>query len=137
MGCGNPCRWSHRAYWGRCFILVPEPTTVTKIAGGTLGVHGIDTISTGLMQIVSGHTRTIMTSQAVAAAAEALGTSPNGAATVGMAIDIAVPFVAGFSGAARVIAIRRGAISLVAEEAVGGHTIARHVGRTEAQSAPV
>lgn len=114
-------------------ILVPEPTTVTKIAGGTLGVHGVDTATTGIMQIVSGRTRTTLTSQAVSAAAEALGASPDTAATVGMAIDIAVPMLAGFAGAARAFAIRRGAISLVAEEAAGGHTIARHVGRTEAQ----
>ena len=67
------------------------------------------------------------------AAAEALGAEPSTAATVGMAIDIAVPLLAGFAGAARVIAIRRGAVSLIAEESAGGHTIARHVARTEAQ----
>lgn len=114
-------------------LLAPEPTTITKIAGGTLGVHGLDTASSGIMQIVSGRTRTTLTSQAVTAAAEALGADPDTAATVGMAIDIAVPLIAGFAGAARAIAIRRGAISLVAEETAGGHTIARHVGRTEAQ----
>ena len=114
-------------------LLTPEPTMVTKIAGGTLGVHGADTASTGLMQIVSGRTRTTLTSQSVKAAAEALGADPNTAATVGMAIDIAVPLLAGFAGAARAMAIRRGAVSLAAEEAAGGHTIARHVGRTEAQ----
>ena len=114
-------------------ILIPEPTMVTKIAGGTLGVHGLDTASTGLMQIVSGRTRTTMTSQAVTAAAEALGASPDDAASVGMAVDIAVPFIAGFAGAARAIAVRRGAVSLAAEEAAGGHTIARHVARTEEQ----
>lgn len=114
-------------------FLVPEPTTVTKIAGGTLGVHGLDTVSTGLMQVVSGRSRTTMTSQAVTAAAEALGADPDDAATVGMVVDIAVPFVAGFAGAARAIAVRRGAVSLAAEEAAGGHTIARHVARTEDQ----
>lgn len=114
-------------------LLAPEPTTVTKIAGGALGVHGADTASTGLVQIASGRTRTTLTSQAVASATQALGADPSTAATVGMAVDIAVPLLAGFAGAARAIAIRRGAISLVAEEAAGGHTIARHVGRTEAQ----
>lgn len=114
-------------------LLAPEPTTVTKIAGGALGAHGLDTASSGIMQIVSGRTRTTLTSQAVTAAAEALGTDPHTAATVGMAIDIAVPLIAGFAGAARALAIRRGAISLAAEETAGGHTIARHVGRTEAQ----
>lgn len=78
-------------------------------------------------------THTTLTSQAAAAAAEALGADPQTAGNVGFAIDIAVPLIAGFAGAARIVAIRRGAISLVAEEAAGGHTIARHVGRTEAQ----
>lgn len=82
-------------------LLAPEPTMVTKIAGGTLGVHGMDTASTGIMQIVSGRTRTTLTSQAATAAAEALGADPNTAVTVGMAIDIAVPLIAGFVGAAR------------------------------------
>jgi hypothetical protein len=114
-------------------LLTPEPTMVTKVAGGALGLHGADTASTGLVQIISGRTRTTLTSQAAAAAAEALGASPDSAKTVGMVVDIAVPLAAGFVGAARAIAIRRGAMSLAAEEATGGHTIARHVGRTEEQ----
>lgn len=114
-------------------FLIPEPTTVTKVAGAALGTHGLDTTSTGIMQIVSGQTRTTMTSQAVSAAATAMGADDKTAANVGMAIDIAVPLIAGFAGLARAIAIRRGAISLVAEETAGGHTIARHVGKTEAE----
>ena len=114
-------------------LLTPEPTMVTKIAGGTLAIHGADTTSTALVQIVSGRTRITLTSQAATAAAEALGAEPSTAASVGIAIDIAVPLLAGFAGAARVIAIRRGVVSLVAEESAGGHTIARHVARTEAQ----
>jgi hypothetical protein len=114
-------------------ILAPEPTTVTKIAGGALAIHGSDTTSTGLVQVITGRTRTTLTSQAATAAAEALGLDPKAAQTVGMAVDIAVPLAAGFVGAARAIAIRRGAISLASEEAAGGHTIAEHVGRTEEQ----
>jgi hypothetical protein len=45
----------------------------------------------------------------------------------------AVPLAAGFVGAARAIAIRRGVLSLASEESAGGHTIARHVARTEEQ----
>jgi hypothetical protein len=41
--------------------------------------------------------------------------------------------VAGALVAARVAAIRAGRISLAAHEAQGGHTIARHVGRTETE----
>lgn len=114
-------------------LLTPEPTMVTKVAGGTLGAHGLDTASAAIVQIVSGRTRTTMTSQAATAAAQALGVKPGAAATVGMVVDIAVPMVAGFAGLARAISIRRGAISLAAEEVAGGHTIARHVARSEAQ----
>lgn len=114
-------------------FLMPEPTTVTKIAGGVLAVHGADTASAGLMQVVSCQTRTTLTSQALTAAAKALGADPSTAANVALAIEVGVPLAAGFAGAARAVAIRRGAVSLGAEEALGGHTIARHVGRTEAE----
>lgn len=114
-------------------ILTPEPTTITKIAGGALALHGSDTASAGLIQIASCRTRTTLTTQGVAAAAKALGANPETAASVAFAVEVAVPLMAGFVGAARAIAIRRGAISLAAEEAAGGHTIARHVARTEAQ----
>ncbi len=51
-----------------------------------------------------------------------------------MAVDIAVPLiVATVASAARISAIRAGRISLVEHEAAGGHTIAKHVGRTEEQ----
>lgn len=118
---------------GAALLLVPEPTTVTKITGGTLGLHGLDTASTGIMQVVSGRTKTTLTSQAVEATANYLGSDQKLASQIGTAMDIGVPLIAGFAGLARAIAIRRGAISLVAEEAVGGHTIARHVGLTEQQ----
>jgi Bacterial CdiA-CT RNAse A domain len=114
-------------------FLAPEPTTVTKIAGGVLAVHGADTASAGLTQVVSCQTRTTLTSQAVTAAAKALGADPATASHVALAVEIAVPIAAGFVGAARAVAIRRGAVSLAAEETLGGHTIARHVGRTEAE----
>lgn len=114
-------------------LLAPEPTTVTKISGGVLGVHGLDTMSAGVMQVVSCQTRTTLTSQAVTAAAKALGADPNTAGNVGFAVDVAVPLGVGFVGAARAIAICRGAVSLAAEEGLGGHTIARHVGGTEAE----
>jgi hypothetical protein len=118
---------------GAALLLVPEPTTVTKITGGTLGLHGLDTASTGIMLVFSGRTKTTLTSQAVEATANYLGSDQKLASQIGTAVDIGVPLIAGFAGLARAIAIRRGAISLVAEEAVGGHTIARHVGLTEQQ----
>jgi hypothetical protein len=113
-------------------LLTPEPTTITKIAGGALALHGSDAISTGIVQITSGQTRTTLTAQGTVAAARALGADSATSAMLGTMVDVAVPLAAGFVGALRVAAIRRGAFSLATEEAAGGHTIARHVGRTEA-----
>jgi len=123
-------------------LAVPEPTMATKVGGVVLAAHGSDTMSAGLQQVFSGRPQTTLTAQAAEAAARSMGVDPDGAITVGMTVDIAVPMIAGFAGAARVAAVRggtmtiaaeRNAINLAAEEAAGGHTIARHVGRTEAQ----
>lgn len=114
-------------------LLAPEPTMATKVAGGALGLHGIDTASTGLQQILSGQSETTLTASGAQSAAELLGADAQTAARIGFAADVAIPLIAGGIGAARAIAVRRGAIRLAAEEAAGGHTIARHVGRTEAQ----
>ncbi len=113
--------------------LAPDPTLATKVAGGVLGAHGLDTASAGLRQVVSGQSQSTVTASAARSAAELLGADPGTAAKIGVGVDIAVPLLTGVVGALRVLAIRRGALSLVAEEAAGGHTIARHVGRTEAQ----
>jgi Bacterial CdiA-CT RNAse A domain len=114
-------------------LLAPEPTMVTKVAGGALGAHGLDTAGAGLRQIVSGQNQSTVTAHAARSAAELLGADPKTAAQIGVGVDIAVPLLTGLVGALRVLAVRRGALSLMAEEAAGGHAIARHVGRTEAQ----
>ena len=114
-------------------LLVPEPTTVTKIAGVALGAHGVDTASTGLRQVMTGQPQSTLTAEAARAAALSLGVDEKHATMIGMGVDLGIPLALGLFGAARVLAIRRGAITLSAEEAAGGHTIARHVGRSEAQ----
>ena len=114
-------------------LLVPEPTAVTKIAGVALGAHGVDTASTGLRQLISGQPESTLTAEAAQAAASALGADDKHARMIGMGVDLGIPLALGLFGAVRVLAIRRGAITLSAEEAAGGHTIARHVGRSEAQ----
>ena len=114
-------------------LLTPEPTTATKIGGTALGAHGIDTATTGVRQIISGKPETSLMADAARAAASAAGVDGRSAALVGLTVDIGIPLLLGVVGAARAIAVRRGAISLAAEEAAGGHTIARHVGRSEAQ----
>lgn len=106
-------------------LLVPEPTMVTKLAGGALALHGSDVVSAGMVQIATGSTRATLTAQGVTAAAETLGASSTSATRLGAAVDIAVPLAAGFVGALRALAVRRGVLSLAAEETAGGHTIAR------------
>jgi hypothetical protein len=114
-------------------LAMPEPTTTTKIAGGVLGVHGLDTAAAGARQVASGQSTTTFTAEAAQSAATALGVDDKRAALIGLTVDLGIPLILGLAGAARVLAIRRGAVSLAAEEAAGGHTIARHVGRTEVQ----
>jgi hypothetical protein len=114
-------------------LLTPEPTTVTKIAGGALAVHGSDTVSTGLRQIWTGRPQSTVTAETAAAACRSLGCDPDTASKVGTAVDIMVPVAAAAAvGAARLIAVRAGTIDLWAEEAAGGHTIEKHVAKTEA-----
>jgi len=115
-------------------LLVPEPTMVTKVGGTVLGVHGSDAFSTGVRQVWTGMEELTVTEQAGAAAARYLGASDAQARKIGLAVDIAVPLaVASVLGAARIASVRAGRIALAEHELAGGHTIARHVGRTEAE----
>lgn len=115
-------------------LAVPDPTLLTKAGGVVLGVHGSDTASTGLRQVWSGRDERTVTEQATAAAAKLLGANERQARRIGAAVDVAVPLiVASIAGATRIASIRGGSISLAEQEAAGGHTIARHVGQTEAQ----
>lgn len=120
-------------------LLVPEPTLVTKAGGVALAAHGSDTLSAGLWQVWTGQEQRSLTERAAAALALQLGADPATAGTIGTAVDIAVPLVvtAGV-GAARVASIRFGRISLAEHEAaagtrLGGHTIAKHVGKTQSE----
>ncbi len=124
---------------GGLLLAVPEPTGATKVGGVVLGAHGIDTLQSGFRQAVSGNEQQSLTQQGIAALARELGTDEATASNIGMWVDIAVPVVVSLGvGAARILAIRGGRIILAGEEAVagsrvGGHTIAKHIGRTEAQ----
>ena len=120
---------------GAGLLAAPEPTTLTKFAGAALVGHGADTAAAGVNQIASGHSVSTLTSQAASALAAKFGATDSQAQAIGVTLDIAVPLLAGFVGAARALAIRRGTVVLAAEEAAGGHTILKHVGRTEAQLA--
>jgi len=120
--------------------LAPEPTMVTKAGCVVLGVHAFDSMATSSRQVWTGAPEHTATSLTASAAAQAWGASRETAEGIGLAVDVAVPLaVASGLVAARVIAVMRGGrIRLVEHEAaagsrLGGHTIAKHVGWTDAQ----
>ncbi len=122
-------------------LLVPEPTMVTKVGGAALGAHGLDTIQTGARQVWTGRDTRTLTSDGSAALARSLGVDQETARQIGEGIDVAVPVALSLGlAAARIVAVRSGRVVLAQHEAatlrgVGGHTIARHVGLTDAQLA--
>jgi CDI toxin RNase A-like protein len=157
----NPAEIAMNRFWGGMEVLggalelvgasvliaTPEPTMLTKVGGGVLVVHGSDTVSTGFRQVWTGQQEKTLTAQTATALAHDLGANPNQAEMAGQIVDTAVPlFVATAVAAERIMAIRAGRIvlqetatvtksgvNLEEEEVAGGHTIAKHVGQTEAQ----
>jgi hypothetical protein len=119
---------------GSALLLTPEPTMVTKVGGVLLAAHGIDDSSTGLRQLWTGESEKSLTQRAGEGVAYTLGANQAQAERTGIVLDVAVPLVvAGVVGAARVMSIRSGRIALAEHEAMGGHTILKHVGKTEAE----
>ena len=117
---------------GGALLLTPEPTMLTKVGGGVLVAHGLDSGQASARQLWSGEPTEDLTQQAGEALARELGASDQTAYYTGVGIDIAVPLTVSLGlGAERILAVRAGRFSLVAEEAAGGHTIAKHVGQTE------
>jgi hypothetical protein len=119
--------------------VAPEPTMVSKVGCVVFGLHGSDTTATGARQVWTGRDSQSLTHMGTAALAKALGADPATADNIGLAVDIAVPLaMSAVVGAARVAAVRAGRISLIEHEAeagsrIGGHTLEKHIGRTEAQ----
>ncbi|WP_233800977.1 RNase A-like domain-containing protein [Paraburkholderia sp. HP33-1] len=119
--------------------VLPEPTMASKAGCVVFGVHGSDTAATGLRQILTGQDAATLIQRSGTKLAETLKARPDLANQLGVSLDIAVPFgLTGSIKAARVARITMGRISLRAHEAedgsrIGGHTILKHVGRTEAQ----
>ncbi|WP_184139138.1 RNase A-like domain-containing protein [Paraburkholderia atlantica] len=119
--------------------VLPEPTMASKAGCVVFGVHGSDTASAGLRQIWTGRDTATLTQHGTTKLAEAMKASPDMANRIGLSVDMIVPF--GFAGsikAARAASVSMGRINLEMHEAktlrgVGGHTMLKHVGRTEAQ----
>ena len=122
-------------------LLAPEPTMLTKVAGVGLGVHGADTLQSGARQAWTGRDTPTLTSEGTAALAAALGVSEDRAREIGEGVDAAVPIVLTLgAAAARLAAVRGGRIVLAEHEAatlkgVGGHTLAKHIAKTDAELA--
>lgn len=122
---------------GAALCAVPEPTGATKVGCVVLGGHGIDTASTGLQKVWTGREIRTLTDRGFAELAGRLGATPGSGRALGLAAEVGVPV--GFAGAikaARVSSIVAGRISLSRHEAVvtggiGGHTLAKHVGKTK------
>ena len=127
----------------------PEPTMLTKVAGWGLLLHGSDTSATGLVEIWTGRHHITLTEQSVAAGARAIGFDPERSDKLGATVDTLVPILMlGPLAAARPTAVKAGRfaieestwlpsqqsrfVDLDAQEAEGGHTVARHIGKDEA-----
>ncbi|MGF6956008.1 hypothetical protein QFZ97_001873 [Paraburkholderia youngii] len=119
--------------------VLPEPTMASKAGCVVFGVHGSDTAAAGLRQMLTGEDTATLTQRSATRLAGTLKARPELANRIGVSLDIAVPFgLIGSIKAARVTRIVMGRIRLDAHEAevgnrIGGHTILKHVGRTEAQ----
>jgi hypothetical protein len=119
--------------------IAPEPTGLTKLGCVAFGVHGADTAAAGLNQIWTGRQTSALLQHGVSKLVDAAKAPPETADHVGLSLDLAVPF--GLSGAIKAIrasSITAGRIDLIRHEAtavnprLGGHTIAKHVGKSEA-----
>jgi hypothetical protein len=116
---------------------VPEPTMASKVGCVVFGMHGADTTTAGAHQLWSGREADSLTQQGATKLAQTAGAGSGTAKAIGLAVDIAVPVaLSAVLGTVRVAAIHAGNIKLVQHEAVaggsaGGHTILKHVGRTE------
>ncbi|WP_028226601.1 RNase A-like domain-containing protein [Paraburkholderia ferrariae] len=119
--------------------VLPEPTMASKAGCVVFGVHGSDTASAGLRQTWTGRDTATLTQQGTTKLAEAMKASPDMANSIGLSLDIVVPF--GFAGsikAARAASVTMGRINLQIHEAktlnpdLGGHTLLKHVGKNEA-----
>lgn len=116
--------------------LAPDPSLLTKAACVATGAHSMDAINTAAERILTGRNTRTATFQTAAALAKQLGASEDNALAIGLMVDIAVPFAPAMAiGAVRIAKVRMGRIRLIEHEAIkglpgGGHTIARHVGKT-------
>jgi hypothetical protein len=120
-------------------LVAPDPTLLTKVGAGALGASGLDNAQAGARQAWSGGATDTLTYAAAAGAARSFGADEEAAEQIGRGFDIAVPLALSLGlGALRIAAVRAGRVELATHEAVqgsrvGGHTIGRHIGKTDAE----
>ncbi|KAB0633351.1 RNase A-like domain-containing protein [Burkholderia latens] len=119
--------------------VAPEPTGLTKLGCVAFGVHGADAAATGVKQIWTARETSALLQQGVSKLVDTAKVPPEMADHVGLSLDLAVPFgLAGAVKAIRASSVTAGRIDLIRHEAMaanprlGGHTIAKHVGKSEA-----
>jgi hypothetical protein len=119
--------------------VMPEPTMLSKAGCIAFGVHGSDTAATGIRQLWTGQDTATLVQQGTTKLAETLKAPSEMANNIGLSVDIGVSFgIAGMVKAMRVSHVTMGEIYLKWHEAekgsrIGGHTIRKHVQRTEEQ----
>lgn len=120
--------------------VMPEPTMASKAGCVVFGVHGSDTAAAGIKQVWTGQDTRTLVQQGTTKLAETMRVAPDMADNIGLSLDIAVPFgLSGMLGAVRATSIRMGRINLAMHESArppkgpGGHTLYKHVGKTEAE----
>ncbi|MDF0606628.1 hypothetical protein HZU77_013340 [Neisseriaceae bacterium TC5R-5] len=114
--------------------VAPEPTGLSKAGCVVFGAHGADMAATGARKVWTGQDSATLTQQGVTKLAETMKVDPSQASNIGLSVEMAVPIgLAGMIKAARVASVIGGRISLLEHEAMGGHTLARHINRTEKQ----
>lgn len=98
-------------------------------------------MQSGGRQLWTGRDTRTLTSDGTATLAQILGVSEASARRIGEGVDMAIPIALSFGlGAVRVVGVRSGRIVLAEHEAlagsrIGGHTILKHIGQTDAQLA--
>lgn len=116
--------------------VTPEPTMLTKIAAGGIGLYAADQYQTGFYEMWNGRYEGSYLSYGMASGARALGASKTMADGIGMASEMIVPIgAAAYLNALRLAAVKAGRFSLAIHEGVpgtagGGHTLLKHVGKS-------
>ncbi len=105
---------------------------LTKAGGSVLVAHGADTFTSGMRDVWTGESHKTLTQQAGEQLAYSAGANQAQAERTGIVLDVAVPLlVAATTTALRIVSVRAGRVVLAEHEALGGHTLLKHVGKTE------